>query len=107
MTKNFDFGSKAMTFSLLCRFSNRLQIINQKTEMVYNFKRTLDNQIKKSLVIKAVIDCAIDVEVSRTASSSVLRGNWKFNTCEKIEDFTKICGGKIEPSQVYLTDITI
>ena len=52
--------------------------------------------MKSSLVIKAMVTCVIDVEVSHT-SKPCQALNRKCNTCEKLGHFSKMCRSKTQP----------
>ena len=52
--------------------------------------------MKSSLVIKAMVTCVIDVEVSHTNKPCPAL-NKKCNTCGKVGHFSKMCRSKTQP----------
>ena len=62
------FRSQAMAFAISSTGNSPFVI---KEEVGYNFKKPSENLVKSSLVIKAMVTCVIDVEVSHTVTSRV------------------------------------
>ena len=68
MTESLQFKSQAIAFASSSTGKRTFVI---KGEVGYNFKKTCRNLVKNSLVIKAMVICAIDMEVSHTVASRV------------------------------------
>ena len=68
MTENLQFRGQAMFFASYST-GNRPFVIKKKWDTTS--KRPSENLVKNSLVIKAMVTCVIDVEVSHTAASRV------------------------------------
>ena len=60
-------------------------------------KRTSENQVKISLVVKTMVSYVIDVEVSQTVANRVRLWTRNVTSLRNLGQFAKICKSKTEP----------
>ena len=68
ITESLEFRSQAMAFASFST-DNRPFVINEERDTTS--KRPSENLVKSSMVIKAMVTCVIEVEVSHTVASGV------------------------------------